>query len=125
MVVAQVALALVVLVGAGLMVRTVYELQDQYSGLRPNQVLTLRTELPLNKYDEPQKRVNFYDEVLARVRALPDVLSAAYTTSVPLEWKGGTIGLLSRGQAGRAGLGIRRQSSASEPRLFRRPWAFR
>ena len=98
MVVAQVALALVVLVGAGLMLRTISELQAQYSGLQANRVLTLRTELPLNKYDEPQRRVNFYDEVLGRVEALPDVVSAAYTTSVPLEWKGGTTGFYPEGK---------------------------
>ena len=73
MVVAQVALALVVLVGAGLMLRTIDELQEQYSGLQPNRVLTLRTDLPLNKYDEPQKRVNFYDDVLRARRSLPNV----------------------------------------------------
>ena len=61
-------------------------------------MLTLRTDLPLNKYDEPQKRVNFYDDVLARVRSLPDVSSAAYTTSVPLEWKGGTSGFYPEGK---------------------------
>jgi len=98
MVVAQVALAVVVLVGAGLMLRTISELQEQYSGLQPNRVLTLRTDLPLNKYDEPQRRVNFYDEVLARVQALPDVQAAAYTTSVPLEWKGGTTGFYPEGK---------------------------
>ena len=98
MVVAQVALALVVLVGAGLMLRTVSELQAQYSGLQPNRVLTVRTDLPLNKYDEPQRRANFYDEVLTRVAALPDVVSAAYTTSVPLEWKGGTTGFYPEGK---------------------------
>jgi predicted permease len=98
MVVAQVALALVVLIGAGLMVRTVHELEDQYAGLRPEGVLTLRTDLPLSKYDEPQERVNFYNEVLERVGALPQVLSAAYTTSVPLEWKGGTSGFYPEGK---------------------------
>lgn len=98
MVVAQVALALVVLVGAGLMLRTISELQAQYSALQPDRVLTLRTELPLNKYDEPQRRVNFYDEVLTRVAALPDVVAAAYTTSVPLEWKGGTTGFYPEGK---------------------------
>jgi putative ABC transport system permease protein len=104
MVVAQVALALVVLVGAGLMVRTVHELEGQYAGLRPSTLLTLRTDLPLNKYDQPQKRVNFYDEVLARVKSLPDVQSAAYTTSVPLEWKGGTTGFYPEGKEPRPGL---------------------
>jgi putative ABC transport system permease protein len=60
--------------------------------------LTLSTDLPLSKYDEPQERANFYDEVLARVKSLPNVVSAAYTTSVPLEWKGGTSGFYPEGK---------------------------
>jgi putative ABC transport system permease protein len=98
MVVAQVALALVVLVGAGLMVRTVRELESQYAELRPSSVLTLATDLPRSKYDEPQERMSFYDEVLARVGSLPGVQSAAYTTSVPLDWQGGTTGLSLEGK---------------------------
>jgi putative ABC transport system permease protein len=98
MVVAQVALALVVLVGSGLLVRTIHALEEQYSSLRPERLLALRTDLPLSKYAAPQERVNFYDEVLARVQSLPNVNSAAYTTSVPLEWKGGTSGFYPEGR---------------------------
>ena len=97
-VIGQVALAFVVLVGAALLIRSLYELRDQYAGLRPDRVLMVRTELPATEYDEPQERASFYGEVLARVSALPDVVSAAYTTSVPLEWKGGTSGLLVEGR---------------------------
>jgi putative ABC transport system permease protein len=49
------------------------------------------------KYQEPAKRWAFYDDVLARTRALPGVVSAAYTTSVPLQWKGGANGFLLEG----------------------------
>jgi putative ABC transport system permease protein len=99
LVVAEVALALVLLVGAGLLIQTFLKLLNQYSGLQPENVLTLRTQLPLKKYAEHSKRVAFYDEVLQRVKALPGVLSAGYTTSVPLEWKGGTSGFVVEGRS--------------------------
>jgi putative ABC transport system permease protein len=104
MVVAEVALALVLLVGAGLLIQTFYKLQNQYSGLRPENVLTLRTGLARNRYNEHYKRVAFYDQVLERVRSLPGVVSAGYTTSVPLEWKGGTSGFVPEGLQALPGL---------------------
>ena len=90
-VVGQVALAFVVLVGAALLVRTVYELQSQYSGLRPDRVLMVRTELTPAKYGEPHQRASFYDRG-ARARGRAGRCLAGYTTRVPLEWKGGTSG---------------------------------
>jgi putative ABC transport system permease protein len=104
MVVAEVALALVLLVGAGLLIQTFFKLRNQYSGLRPENVLTLRTGLARNRYNEHHKRVAFYTQVLERVRALPGVVSAGYTTSVPLEWKGGTSGFVPEGHQARPGL---------------------
>jgi putative ABC transport system permease protein len=98
MVVLEVALALVLLVGAGLLIQTFFKLLNQYSGLRPEQVLTLVTELPLSKYDERAARAAFYDQVLTRVRSLPGVVSAGYTTAVPLTWKGGTSGFVIEGR---------------------------
>jgi putative ABC transport system permease protein len=97
-VVAEVALALVLLVGAGLLIQTVFHLHDQYSGFEPDKLLTMRTVLPTNKYDEHPKRVAFYDQVLERISALPGVVSVAYTTSVPLEWKGGANGFTIEGR---------------------------
>ncbi|HKY27254.1 MAG TPA: ABC transporter permease [Pyrinomonadaceae bacterium] len=88
-VVAQIALALVLLIGAGLLMQTVLNLHRQYSGFQPERLLALRTALPAYKYREHPKRVAFFDQVLQRVRALPGVSSADYTTSVPLQWKGG------------------------------------
>ncbi|MFY9556566.1 MAG: ABC transporter permease, partial [Blastocatellia bacterium] len=97
MVVAEVALALVLLVGAGLLIQTFIKLRDQYSGLQPANVLTLRTVLPRNKYREQSERRVFYNQVLERVKALPGVVSAGYSTSIPLEWKGGTSGFYPEG----------------------------
>lgn len=98
LVVGEVALALVLLIGAGLLLQTLYHLHGQYSMLQPASVLTARTVLPDYKYGEHAKRVQFYTQVVERVRALPGVVSAGYTTSVPLEWKGGANGLSLEGK---------------------------
>jgi putative ABC transport system permease protein len=92
LVVAEVALSLVLLVGAGLLIQTIFGLRAQYAELHPSQLLTVRTVLPQNKYAAPARRAQFYDDVLARVERLPGVVSAGYTTSVPLQWKGGSNG---------------------------------
>jgi putative ABC transport system permease protein len=92
LVTAEVALAMILLVGAGLMIQTVLKLRNQYADLRGETLLTLRTELPGGRYAEHARRTAFYETVLERVRALPGVVSAAYTTSTPLVWKGGTSG---------------------------------
>jgi putative ABC transport system permease protein len=90
LIVTEVALALVLLVGAGLLIQTFVRLRALDIGLNPENVLTLRTTLPLGKYGELAKRTAFYQQVLERVRSLPGVVSAGYTTAVPLTWKGGT-----------------------------------
>ena len=122
-VVGEVALALVLLIGAGLMVQTVFHLRDQYSVFQPEKLLTLRTTLPDSKYrdlaeysaKEHPRRIAFYDEVLERVSALPGVVSAGYTTSVPLSWKGGANGFTIENRAPEPGVStnaIHRQISA-------------
>ena len=93
----EVALSLVLLVGAGLLIQTLFKLFNQYSVLHPEQVLTMRTELPRGKYKEEQKCSLFYEQVLERVKNIPGVVSAGYTTSVPLAWKGGTSGFYPEG----------------------------
>jgi putative ABC transport system permease protein len=87
-VVTEIALALMLLVGAGLLIQTLSNLRGQYSGLRPDDVLTLRTMLLGDRYREHSQRVAFYNQVLARVENLPGVVSAGYTTAVPLTWMG-------------------------------------
>ena len=97
LIVGEVALSLVLLISAGLLIQTLFQLFNQYSVLQPEQVLTLRTVLPDTKYEEPQKRDAFYQQVLDRVEHLPGVVSAGYSTSVPLVWKGGTSGFFPEG----------------------------
>ena len=90
LVVLEVAVALVLMVGAGLMLRTVAQLRAVEIGFRPDHLLTLRTTLPQGKYREPEKRIAFYHRVLEGVRALPGVQSAAYTSMVPFGSQGDT-----------------------------------
>ncbi len=97
-VIGEIALALVLLVGAGLLIQTLSKLHGQYAGLRAESLLTLRTVLPENKYKEHDKRVAFYDQVLERVQSLPGVASAGYSTTVPLEWAGGANGITFEGR---------------------------
>jgi putative ABC transport system permease protein len=97
LIVFEVALSVVLLVGAGLLIQTLFQLFNQYSVLQPEKVLTMRTVLPQTKYKEPPQRQAFYQEVLDRVEHLPGVVSAGYTTSVPLVWKGGTSGFTPEG----------------------------
>jgi putative ABC transport system permease protein len=99
MVVTEVALALVLLVGAGLLIQTFVKLRDQYSSLQGESVLTLQTVLPPNRYPGHAQRVAFYKQTLDRVKALPGVISAGYSTTVPLAEKGGTSGFLIEGRA--------------------------
>ena len=103
LVVAEIALALVLLVGAGLLIQTFLKLRALDIGVNPENVLTLRTSLPRSKYGELPKRTAFYQQVLERVRALPGVVGAGYTTAVPLTWKGGTNGFTIEGQPQGAG----------------------
>ncbi|HEU4933890.1 MAG TPA: FtsX-like permease family protein, partial [Pyrinomonadaceae bacterium] len=97
LIVFEVALSIVLLVGAGLLIQTLFQLFRQYSVLEPDKVLTMRTILPREKYKELQVRDNFYQQVLQRVAHLPGVASAGYSTSVPISWKGGSSGFYPEG----------------------------
>jgi predicted permease len=98
LVMAQAGLAVILLVGSGLLIKTFLNLAGQYAMLGAEEVLTLRTGLSQNRYDTHPKRLAFYEAVLERTKALPGVSYAGYTTSVPLEWKGGTNGFVVEGR---------------------------
>jgi predicted permease len=103
LVVLEVALALVLMVGAGLMLQTVARLRAIDIGFRPDHLLTLRTTLPRAKYQEPAKRIGFYHRVLEGVRALPGVQNAAYTSDPPFRTQGNTQGFRIEGRERPAG----------------------
>ena len=85
LVVAEVALSLVLLVGAGLMIRTLWNLHGVHPGFAPDHVLTMRLGVAANDFSAEEPQWQFYDEVLRRVRALPGVQYAGLTDDLPLE----------------------------------------
>jgi len=83
LVVAQVALSLVLLVGAGLEVRSFLHLMKVDPGFDPTNVLTMRVGLPGKKYPEPEQGQAFFQQALENLRALPGVKVAAIVSAVP------------------------------------------
>lgn len=84
LVVAEIALSLVLLVGAGLMMRSFMSLQHVNAGINPEGVLTMNIALPGAKYRQPEKRIAFFSQLLERVRAVPGVQSAGTNSGLPL-----------------------------------------
>ncbi|HEV7518877.1 MAG TPA: ABC transporter permease [Thermoanaerobaculia bacterium] len=85
LVVAEVSFALVLLIGTGLMERSVDRLQRVDPGFRRDHVLTLRLRLPEKSYPEIAQRQAFFDQLLTRVQALPGVVAAATLLARPLD----------------------------------------
>jgi predicted permease len=92
LVVLEVAAALVLLIGAGLMIQTLGRLRAVDVGFRSDHLLTLRTELPRKKYAQPAFRLAYYDRVMEQVRTLPGVEQVAYASMLPFESIGNTQG---------------------------------
>ena len=97
LVVVEIAGAMVLVVGAALMIQSFATLRAVDPGFQSEHLLTVRVPLPEAGYSTFARRTDFVDRVLARVRALPAVTSAGYTSALPLVWKGGTIGFWPEG----------------------------
>jgi putative ABC transport system permease protein len=82
-VIAEVALAVVLLAGAGLLLRSFSSLRSVNPGLDTSNVLTMRVALPGTKYDQPDKTLRFYEEALRRVASAPGVESAGIISYLP------------------------------------------
>jgi len=80
----EIALALILLVGAGLMMKSLYRLLAVDSGFRPERVLKMEMSLRTAQYDKDPVVIGFWQQALDRVRALPGVESAAVGTAIPL-----------------------------------------
>ena len=97
LVVAEIAFACVLLVGAGLLIRSFVRVLDVDLGFRPAHAVTLRVD-PDTSYDTPERRRAYIDEVLRRVRELPGVEAAGITDALPLG-KNRTWGVRAKGVA--------------------------
>ena len=98
LVVGQVALSLLLLIGAGLLLHSFRQLLSVDPGFEPHNVLSMNVSLSTVKYAKPQQQIAFFDEVLRRVSDLPGVHSAAISAALPLSWKRITP-MLPEGQA--------------------------
>lgn len=94
----EVTMSVILLIASGLLIRAVWRVQAIDPGFVPQHVLTLRTALPRPKYDSPVRRGEFYERVLAGVRTLPGVQSAAFITGLPMVMTGVITGVEIPGQ---------------------------
>jgi len=90
LVVAEVALAMILLIGAGLMVRAYINVNAVDPGFDADDLLTLRVALPAADYPDADARARFFDELVERTRAVPGVEAAAATTLLPVGSFSGT-----------------------------------
>ena len=97
LVVVQMALAVLLLVGAGLMLRSLWSLQRIPIGFDPSNVLTMRVSLPASSYASPEQVVGFYERLVDRVRVLPGVRIAGAARLLPLGSTIGDFGLMVEG----------------------------
>jgi putative ABC transport system permease protein len=83
LVILEAALALVLLVGAGLLIRSFARLQGVDPGFNAHNLLTMKVSLPGRKYDTDQKRINFFRQAIAQMQSLPGVESAGAVSFLP------------------------------------------
>ena len=84
LVVAELALTVVLLIGAGLMVRSFMKLYDLNLGVDTEHLLTMRADLPATKFETPEKRRLQFESILAKVQTVPGVASASLADVLPL-----------------------------------------
>ena len=82
LVIAEVALSLMLLAGSSVLLRTFMAMENIDLGVPPEQVLTMRVPLPAQRYPDARRRIAFFQELLARVRAAPGVAAAGLNSGL-------------------------------------------
>src|SRR5215213_1523595 len=90
LVISEVALSLVLLIGAGLMIRSFWKLQNVDPGFDTSNTLTMSVAITWIRYSEPHQRLAFFDRAIEQIRAVPGVVSVGATTKIPLTGGGST-----------------------------------
>jgi len=98
LVVCEVAVALVLLIGAGLLLRSFYQLSQVKTGFDHNNVLSFSLALPAAKYSTVEQRVNFYRSLIEKLNAQPGVQSASLSSGLPFGRSGWRTGFVVEGQ---------------------------
>jgi predicted permease len=88
LVVTEVALSIVLLVGAGLMIRSFQQLRNVAPGFESRGVLTMTAAVARAKFPQPEQFINFFEQILQRVRVLPGVEAAGVIDDIPLDQNG-------------------------------------
>ena len=99
LIVAEVALSLVLLMGAGVMLRSLNALRAVDAGFNPGHVLKLDVNVPDARYPKDEQKTLFYNNLLDRLRALPGVESAAWVDTLPVTGGGSVQALVIEGRA--------------------------
>ena len=98
LVIAEVAVSLILLIGAGLLINSFLRLRSVDPGFRADKLLTMKVVLPKQKYADQTQRSAFYTELIRRIEALPGVRSAAVTNWIPLVRQGDSVGVSIEGR---------------------------
>lgn len=119
--ISEVALSLMLLVGAGLLTQSFLRLRDVKPGFNPAHVLTMSLSLPYAKYSTNQQRIAFFQQLIDRVKTLPAVESAGAALSVPLDGSGYAVGraFIPEGRALAAEESLNASYSTATPDYFR------
>jgi putative ABC transport system permease protein len=119
LVVAEVALSLVLVVGAGLLLRTMHALGTADPGFRPERLLTMEFRVPPSKYQRPEQIAAFFRHILERMRAVPGVESVALVRAVPFSGNSGGSAYLVEGRPQEPGTEPIAQTNIVSPGYFR------
>ena len=98
LVVIEVAAAVVLLIGAGLMVRSVMRIREVQPGLQPQNLLTAKISLPREKYKDQESANRFYEQLLERLNSVPGVEAAGLTSHLPIEEMGSNANITVEGK---------------------------
>jgi putative ABC transport system permease protein len=98
LIIGEVGVAMILLVGAGLLIKSFYKLQQVDLGFNPANVVTMRLSLPVTRYAEPHKVSGFFDELVSRTENLAGVEAAGLVNHLPLKATGMELNVYVEGQ---------------------------
>jgi predicted permease len=84
LVVGQITLSLMLLIASGLLIKSLYRLQNTYPGFNARGVLTMNVQLPAFRYEEDWKQEQFFSDALDRIRTIPGIVEASAVSGLPL-----------------------------------------
>jgi putative ABC transport system permease protein len=99
LVISEVALSLILLIGAGLLIRSLWMLRQVNPGFEADHVVTMEISVPIGKFTEAAQQIEYFDRVLDRIRTLPGVQAAGVIDSLPLTDNGSVQPVLLEGRA--------------------------